>query len=342
MEGPTLNLWMVIGFLIAAYAVVANDSLQTLGTYITSNHGTTPQWIQMAFISAITTAVLLVGWLAHAGDPSWGRLELFPMPDPFTWVYVIPPIVVLALTAWGAPVSTSFLVLSSFVPSQSTRLIQSSLGGYGLAFVIALASWGLGLWVLERWVVHSNRQGAAITPIWTGLQWGSTGFLWSLWLVQDLANIFIYLPRTLNGMAIASATLILCLGLCSLIALGGGPIQTVLRSKTNTTDLRSATVIDCLFGLCLLAQACLSRFPLSTTWVFLGLLAGREFALLSRQQEWGEEHNARGADVVLHSVGSDLGKATVALVVSLALALVLQPLMTWTANGLPSNGSTIS
>lgn len=332
MEGPTLNLWMVIGFLIAAYAVVANDSLQTLGTYITSNHGTTPKWIQMAFISAITTAVLLVGWLAHAGDPSWGRLELFPMPDPFTWVYVIPPLVVLALTAWGAPVSTSFLVLSSFVPSQSTRLIQSSLCGYGLALVIALTCWGLGLWLLERWVLRSTRNGAPINGIWIGLQWGSTTFLWSLWMVQDMGNIFVYLPRTLNGPVMASATLILCLGLCILIALGGGPIQTVLRSKTNTADLRSATVIDCVFGLCLLAQALLSSFPLSTTWVFLGLLAGRELALLSRKPEWDELDNARGGNVVLQSMGSDLGKATVAMVVSLVVAMALQPLIAWTVH----------
>jgi len=330
MEGATINLWMVIGFLLAAYAVVANDSLQTLGTYITSNDGATPKWIQMAFISAITTAVLLVGWRVHGGDPSWGRLALFPMPAPFGWVYVIPPLVVLALTAWGAPVSTSFLVLSSFVPSQSTRLIQSSLCGYGLALVLALSSWGLGLWVLERWVLRSPRCGAPINPIWLALQWGSTAVLWSLWMVQDMGNIFVYLPRTLNGPAMASATLILCLGLCILIALGGGPIQTVIRSKTDTTDLRSATVIDCVFGLCLLAQALLSSFPLSTTWVFLGVLAGRELALLSRKQPWEALNNARSGTVVLRSMGSDLGKATVALVVSVVVALALQPLIAWT------------
>ena len=130
----------------------------------------------------------------------------------------------------------------------------------------------------------------------------------------------------------ASAALILCLGLCILIALGGGPIQTVLRSKTNTADLRSATVIDCVFGLCLLAQALLSSFPLSTTWVFLGVLAGRELALLSRKKQWEALNNARGGTVVLQSVGSDLGKATVALVVSLVVALALQPLIAWTVH----------
>ena len=33
-----LTLWSAIGFLLAAYAVIANDSVQTLGTWIASNN----------------------------------------------------------------------------------------------------------------------------------------------------------------------------------------------------------------------------------------------------------------------------------------------------------------
>ena len=36
MEG--LSLWMALGFLFAAYSVIANDSVQTLGTFIASNN----------------------------------------------------------------------------------------------------------------------------------------------------------------------------------------------------------------------------------------------------------------------------------------------------------------
>ena len=125
-------------------------------------------------------------------------------------------------------------------------------------------------------------------------------------------------------------TLVLCVGLCLLVSTGGGPIQAVLRSKTNSSDLRSATLIDLLFGLCLLYKAFVSSFPLSTTWVFLGVLAGRELALLSRKQPWEALNNARSGTVVLRSMGSDLGKATVALVVSVVVALALQPLIAWT------------
>ena len=30
-------IWMYIGFLLAAYSVIANDSIQTLGTFLASN-----------------------------------------------------------------------------------------------------------------------------------------------------------------------------------------------------------------------------------------------------------------------------------------------------------------
>ena len=33
-----VTLWMCIGFLFAAYSVIANDSVQTLGTWIASNN----------------------------------------------------------------------------------------------------------------------------------------------------------------------------------------------------------------------------------------------------------------------------------------------------------------
>lgn len=320
---------MIIGFLLAAFSVVSNDSLQTLGTYISSNRQRTPRRIQMVFVCAITVTVLFLGWSLNQGEPAWGRLQSFPVPETFTWAYIIPPIAVLALTAWGAPVSTSFLVLSSFVPENIGRLLGSSLSGYVIAFSLGLTVWGLGMWLLERWIFHRNQDLKEISTIWFATQWFSTGFLWSMWLIQDMANIFVYLPRNLDFLSMCVCTLILCIGLCMLIMIGGGPIQGVLRSKTNTSDLRSATVIDFMFGLCLLYEAFLSSFPLSTTWVFLGLLAGRELALRMKElQQQTEFTNHTNGSLGL-VIGSDIGKASVGLIVSLLIALGIQPLIAW-------------
>ena len=322
-----VNIWMVVGFLLAVYSVVANDSLQTLGTYISSNQARTSKRVQMGFICAVTTLVLLLGWSVNGGDPAWGRLETFSLPQMFSWVYVIPPLAVLALTQWGAPVSTSFLVLSSFHPAQIGTLLSSSLMGYILASCVAFTAYALGLWLLERWVFRCKQGANQLNQIWFGLQWGSTGFLWSMWLVQDMANIFVFLPRKLDLFAMLICTTVLCIGLCFLVATGGGPIQEVLRSKTNTSDLRSATVIDLLFGLCLLYKAFLSPYPLSTTWVFLGLLAGREIALRIKEQEFEDVFTNRNAGGLGKVIGGDAFKALVGVVVSLVIALGIQPLL---------------
>ena len=328
--------WMVIGFLLAAYAVTANDSLQTLGSYLSSNEHRTPLGVQMLFLCTMTTIVLMGGWFINHGEPAWGRLASFPQPDCFTWVYLIPPLAVLALTAWGAPVSTSFLVLSAFVPENIGTLVERSVSGYLLALSLGLAVWGLGVALLER-LFQTNHQpssdtNSAFNKLWFGLQGCTTGWLWSLWLVQDLANIFIFLPRSIELIPMLLCTAALCLGLCALVAVGGGPVQDVLRSKTNTSDLRSATVIDLMFATCLLTQTLLSNVPLSTTWVFLGLLAGREIALTLRQRSSENDGSANAINQLSKNLSQDIWKAGVGLIVSLTVALGIQPLIALTAN----------
>ena len=95
--------------------------------------------------------------------------------------------------------------------------------------------------------------------------------------------------------------------------------------------MRSATLIDLLFGLCLLYKAFLSSFPLSTTWVFLGLIGGRELALRIKQQTSDLcSPTARGA-VWPRSSAADLWKAAVGVLVSVGIALSIQPLAQITA-----------
>ena len=176
-----------------------------------------------------------------------------------------------------------------------------------------------------------SQDGQEPSKFWYGLQWFSTGFLWCMWLVQDLANIFVFLPRQLDLLSMLICTLVLCFGLCVLVATGGGPIQAVLHSKTNSSDMRSATLIDLLFGLCLLYKAFLSSFPLSTTWVFLGLIGGRELALRIKQQTSDVLFTNREAGSLDRVLGTDLGKAAVGVVVSVGIALSIQPLAQITA-----------
>ena len=65
-----MTIWMAIGFLMAAYAVIANDSVQTLGTWIASNNEKFDYKILWAASSAVLLWALWYGWYTYSGDIS--------------------------------------------------------------------------------------------------------------------------------------------------------------------------------------------------------------------------------------------------------------------------------
>lgn len=320
MEFDAHHLLMMLGFLLAAYSVVANDAIQTLGTFLSSNSHR-PWWVLWLFASAILTAVFFYGWIAYDGDISYGRLEKFPIPDLFTWALVLPPFIVLILTRFGIPVSTTFLILTSFAATALPAMLLKSVIGYLLAFGVGLVVYmTISKLFYARILATRDREPARY---WVALQWISTGFLWSQWLVQDLANIFAYLPRQLD-MSMLVFSLVVMLALHAyLFYRRGGAIQGIVTSKTNTQDIRSATLIDFAYALILIFFKELSNVPMSTTWVFLGLLAGRELGLVLMLKV-STLREATG------TAGRDIAKAAIGLAVSIAVAFSMPYLAAYT------------
>lgn len=273
---PTLII-MWLGFILAGYAVVGNDSIQTLGTFLSSNEER-PWYVLWAFAGSILAFTLIYGWFHYSGDVSYGRLEKYAFVENMSWPYLLPPLVLMLLTRTGIPVSTSFLVLTFFRPKGLYDMTMKSILGYALAFCVAIIVWQLVTKALDRKFIASDITRSERRN-WTILQWLSTGFLWGQWLIQDFANIYVYLPRSLTAFEIGLSLTILLTMLAVIFYSKGGNIQKIVKAKTNTTDIRSATIIDFIYGLVLLFFKEFSNVPMSTTWVFLGLLAGREIAI---------------------------------------------------------------
>ena len=59
---------------------------------------------------------------------------------------------------------------------------------------------------------------------------------------------------------------------------GGGKIQNIVIEKHNTRYVRSATIIDAVYWL-ITTNKELNDIHKPTTWVFVGLLCGRELAM---------------------------------------------------------------
>ena len=74
-------------------------------------------------------------------------------------------------------------------------------------------------------------------------------------------------------------------GLGRLFYTQGGKIQDIVLSKSGTKFVRSATIIDFVYALILWYFKMYNDIPMSTTWVFVGLLCGRELAIYRRFNE---------------------------------------------------------
>ncbi len=72
-----LTLWMAVGFLFAAYSVIATDFCQNLGTWIASNNERF-HWKVLWGAASVLLATLWYGWHINGGDIAYERLTKFP------------------------------------------------------------------------------------------------------------------------------------------------------------------------------------------------------------------------------------------------------------------------
>ncbi|MCK5208986.1 MAG: hypothetical protein KAQ79_13220, partial [Cyclobacteriaceae bacterium] len=138
---------------------------------------------------------------------------------------------------------------------------------------------------------------------------------------QDAANIAIFLPRSLSAWEFAAFTGYIFLGLGLLFYLKGDTIQGIVDEKTGVTDVRAATLVDFVYALLLYYKLFESTLPMSTTWLFIGLLGGRELAIsITRSQLKKRKKATRRA---IKMIGKDMLYALIGLLISLILALAI-------------------
>ena len=311
---------MWFGFALAAYSAIANDSIQTIGTFISSNKNR-PWWLLWIFMGVIWIVTVFYSWYTFGGDVSYGRLSvpgLEKAPESFVFLQIAAPIVLLILTRMRMPVSTTFLLLNVFTYKAGTILevMFKSFVGYLLAFALAIVVW----FILERFV--KNYLKGEPKPYWTIFQWITSGTLWAVWIMQDAANIAVFLPRQLTGLEFAIYASFVFVGLGFLFFFKGDKIQEIVNEKSNVTDVRAATIVDLVYAVILFYFKMYNNVPMSTTWVFIGLLAGRELAIAVGKHGKAKKRNA-WVFRALRLARKDIFKALIGLVVSLILAIVI-------------------
>ncbi len=317
---PYTYLSMWFGFALAAYSAIANDSIQTIGTFIASNHNRKWYWLWL-FMGLIFVATVTYSWITYNGDVSYERLQVPGLeiaPTSFVFLQLAAPIVLLVMTRLRMPVSTTFLLLNVFTYKAGTivGVVQKSFMGYLLAFFIAI-----GVWFFMERLVKNFLKGVP-HPSWYIAQWITSGTLWAVWIMQDAANIAVFLPRQLNLYEFLGYAGFVFFGLGFLFYLKGDRIQGIVNEKTKVTDVRAATLVDFVYAIILFYFKMLNNLPMSTTWVFIGLLGGREIAIAIAKSKKLTKRKAR-IYRAWTLARKDITKAAIGLIVSLILALII-------------------
>lgn len=318
-QTPHIAMW--VGFFFAAYSAIANDSIQTIGTFLASN-AKTKWWILWLFIGGIFVVTVSYSWITYNGDVSYQRLTskgFSEAPENFKFLQIAAPLFLLIITRLRMPVSTTFLLLSAFAttPEGIVQMLGKSVSGYLVAFIVALLVWLSLNRLMNKWFTGVPH------PVWRPLQWVISGALWAVWLMQDAANIAVYLPRSLSVNEFLLFAGFVFFGLGILFYLRGDKIQRIVTEKSDVADVRSATIIDGVYAVILWYFKSISVVPMSTTWVFIGLLAGREISM-SVTDSRGKGKPFR---YTIRLIAKDLAYAVIGLIISIILAIAINPVI---------------
>lgn len=184
--------------------------------------------------------------------------------------------------------------------------------GYAVAAVAAYCIW----WGITKLMDETEPVKDEHKKFWRVTQWVTTGFLWWTWLSHDMANIAVFLPRVVPVDMMVMISVVFVAGLFFMFRERGGKIQKIVLEKHNTRYVRSACFIDITYWLCLWFFKELNSIPMSTTWVFVGLLTGRELAIATFTGK-------RKFKTVFPLVTRDFMKMMVGLMASIAIVLMI-------------------
>ena len=126
-----------------------------------------------------------------------------------------------------------------------------------------------------------------------------------------------FLPRQITVVQLIIVIAFFVTGLAYIFYKQGGAIQQIVMDKQSTKYVRSATLIDLVYAFLLLYFKELNNIPMSTTWVFVGLLCGRELALNTGLTKKGNLKS------IFPIVAKDFLKLIVGLLVSVSIVLAI-------------------
>lgn len=282
--GVVSGSWMIPCLLVAVVNVTSNDFPQVGGTFICCQKDKMSWQMITAIFGFFFVLTMIYGWVTYDQQIDFGLLKTkAPDRGGVHWYHLLPLIALQKLTQKGIPVSTSTLALGMFLTEQGFHgMVEKSFVGFVFSMLLGMVVWVPGVWLDHKLKPKKWFEGAARQRVLLGMQIFSTMFLWGSWLIMDMANIAVFAVPKLEWWQLALFCAYFIFSLSRCIKAKGGKIQEIINEKTGTQYIFSAFIIDLIYGCILYAFKVFKvagDLPMSTTWVFVGLMLGREAAI---------------------------------------------------------------
>ena len=267
--------WLIVAF--TSYNIIFNNSIQTIGLFIASN-GDKKIVPNLLFFGSIFILSILIPWFLTSGEVHYHLLDsIFYKENHINVLFIFLPILLYFFTKKRIPVSATFLVIPLFANKSTIEsMINKTSVSYFLSLVISLMVYNF-LYTKYKDLISNDKENTSKT--WIIAEYVSTGILWFSWLSISLCNFVVFLPREFSLLDIILLSIIGLSTIYYILITRGGEIQKIITQKSDVKNIKTAVIFNTLFAFMLLFIQHINNVPITSTWMFLGVLAGREIAI---------------------------------------------------------------
>lgn len=315
--------------ILALFTSIANNSFQIFGTFFLINKKT-PKWKMFLFIFGVFAVIILASWFLFNKELHFGKLNSIPYNNNLNIFHFLSPFVLIYLTHKKIPVSSTFLFTTLFSSGAVVHtILTKTIHIYILSFVFGFVLWKY-IYPFFATKIQKYMKSELLEmnneKFWFTMQYISTALLWFSWLFSNMSSALVFIPRQFDIKSLGILLLFSGIIIYYLIDNMGGNMQQLIKNKKNTDDIKSATMINIVYGCLIYIFQFSVNIPISTTWVFIGLIAGREIAITSSQ-------NILIVSEIIHKnsvkrVIFDLLHAVLGVIISLGFAMISKVLIT--------------
>lgn len=266
------NIFQWLTVVLVIFSIMSNDSIQTIGTYLATHEN--EKWYKLFFlIGSMFTFVIVTSWILYKGELHFGILNKIHYEEEFNISYFLAPLFLLLLNTNGIPSSSTFLILSLFSNGSNIfSMLSKTIFSYVVSFTFACYVWYVVLKKFKHLVFKEHNY----SNLWEAIQKITTFVLICTWLMSNLANMVVFLPRTLCIHTLCLFLFIFLYILIIILRNKGGRLQEIINKKHDAKNVKVSIITNLNYSIILIFFKYVSNIPISTTFVLLGVLAAKE------------------------------------------------------------------